>query len=225
MLLSGTPVQNDLGELLSLMSFLMPHVFGRENDVDELLEAFGWDKKSGASNGKGGASINQLRSMLAPFVLRRVKSDVLDQLVDKECFLEKAPMTAFQQTVYDNILCAHANRKEQYKEMEARKAEEVASLVAGLASNGRGADDEKKKRKGGALSKELMDLTGSSSSSSSSSAMVSVKSKGGARVGEDEGLGQGDLKVDLQISTPFPSSINMNLSDVFPLCAGGSESV
>ena len=175
----------------------MPHVFGRENDVDELLEAFGWDKKSGASNGKGGASINQLRSMLAPFVLRRVKSDVLDQLVDKECFLEKKPMTAFQQTVYDNILCAHANRKEQYKEMEAKKAEEIASLVAGLSSNGRGANDEKKKRKGGGLSKELMELTGSSSSSSSSSssAIVSVKNKGGARSGEDDGLGQGDLKV------------------------------
>ena len=201
MLLSGTPVQNDLGELLSLMSFLMPHVFGRENDVDELLEAFGWDKKSGVSNGKGGASINQLRSMLAPFVLRRVKSDVLDQLVDKECFLEKSPMTNFQQTVYDNILCAHANRKEQYKEMEARKAEEVASLVAGLAGNGHSVDDEKKKRKAGGLSKELLDLTGSSSSSSSS-AIVSVKSKGGARSGDDDELGHGDLKVNL-ISTPL----------------------
>ena len=201
MLLSGTPVQNDLGELLSLMSFVMPRVFGQDIDVDELLEAFGWDKKSGLSNGNGGVSINQLRSMLAPFVLRRVKSDVLDQLVDKECILEKSLMTTFQQTVYDNILCAHANRKEQYKEMEARKAEEVASLVAGIAGNGQGLDDEKKKRKSGGLSKELLDLTGLSSSSSSP-AIVSVKSKGGDRSGEDNELGHGDVEVNL-ISFPL----------------------
>lgn len=91
-------MQNDLGELLSLMGFVMPEVFGQDSDIDELLEAFGWDKKSGAAkagkgtNGSGGASINQLRSMLAPFVLRRVKSDVLDQLVEKQAFLEKVPM-------------------------------------------------------------------------------------------------------------------------------------
>jgi len=95
-------VQNDLGELLSLMGFVMPQVFGQDSDIDELLEAFGWDKKSGAAkagkganangSGNGGASINQLRSMLAPFVLRRVKSDVLDQLVEKQAFLEKVPM-------------------------------------------------------------------------------------------------------------------------------------
>ena len=83
LLLSGTPVQNDLGELLSLMSFTMPKLF-RNIDIDELLEGFGWDKKSGVNSSSSSAvSINQLRGMLAPFVLRRVKSDVLDQLVDK----------------------------------------------------------------------------------------------------------------------------------------------
>ena len=83
LLLSGTPVQNDLGELLSLMSFTMPKLF-RNINIDELLEGFGWDKKSGVpSSSSSSVSINQLRGMLAPFVLRRVKSDVLDQLVEK----------------------------------------------------------------------------------------------------------------------------------------------
>jgi SNF2 family DNA or RNA helicase len=83
LLLSGTPVQNDLGELLSLMSFTMPKLF-RNIDIEEVLEGFGWDKKSGVpSSSSSSVSINQLRGMLAPFVLRRIKSDVLDQLVDK----------------------------------------------------------------------------------------------------------------------------------------------
>jgi SWI/SNF-related matrix-associated actin-dependent regulator of chromatin subfamily A containing DEAD/H box 1 len=83
LLLSGTPVQNDLGELLSLMSFTMPKLF-RNIDIEDVLEGFGWDKKSGVpSSSSSSVSINQLRGMLAPFVLRRIKSDVLDQLVDK----------------------------------------------------------------------------------------------------------------------------------------------
>lgn len=83
LLLSGTPVQNDLSELLALMSFIMPDIF-RKIGIDEILEGFGWDKKSsGPSASSSAVSINQLRAMLAPFVLRRVKSDVLDQLVDK----------------------------------------------------------------------------------------------------------------------------------------------
>ena len=83
LLLSGTPVQNDLGELLSLMSFTMPKLF-RNIDVEDVLEGFGWDKRSGVpSSSSSSVSINQLRGMLAPFVLRRIKSDVLDQLVDK----------------------------------------------------------------------------------------------------------------------------------------------
>lgn len=83
LLLSGTPVQNDLSELLALMSFIMPDIF-RKIGIDEILEGFGWDRKSSGPSGSSSAvSINQLRAMLAPFVLRRVKSDVLDQLVDK----------------------------------------------------------------------------------------------------------------------------------------------
>ena len=90
LLLSGTPVQNDLGELLSLMSFTMPKLF-RNIDIEEVLEGFGWDKKSGVpSSSSSSVSINQLRGMLAPFVLRRIKSDVLDQLVDKVSYRPSA---------------------------------------------------------------------------------------------------------------------------------------
>lgn len=85
LLLSGTPVQNDLSELLALMSFIMPDIF-RKVGIDEILEGFGWDRKSNLPLGSSNSvSINQLRAMLAPFVLRRVKSDVLDQLVNKVC--------------------------------------------------------------------------------------------------------------------------------------------
>jgi SWI/SNF-related matrix-associated actin-dependent regulator 1 of chromatin subfamily A len=146
LLLSGTPVQNDLGELLSLMSFLMPKEFRKiKISIDELLEGFGWSKKNGASSSS--KSINHLRNVLAPFVLRRVKSDVLDQLPEKESFLEKVSMADFQSTVYDNILLGHATRKD---ELKSKFASEVLadSFMSGIV---------KGKRKSPA-NKELLDL-------------------------------------------------------------------
>jgi SNF2 family DNA or RNA helicase len=147
LLLSGTPVQNDLGELLSLMSFLMPKEFRKiKISIDELLEGFGWSKKNGASSSS--KSINHLRNVLAPFVLRRVKSDVLDQLPEKESFLEKVSMADFQSSVYDNILLGHATRKD---ELKSKFASEVLadSFMSGIV---------KGKRKSPA-NKELLDLT------------------------------------------------------------------
>jgi SNF2 family DNA or RNA helicase len=61
----------------------MPDIF-RKIGIEEVLEGFGWDRNSNSTTLNSSAiSINQLRAMLAPFVLRRLKSDVLDQLVDK----------------------------------------------------------------------------------------------------------------------------------------------
>jgi SWI/SNF-related matrix-associated actin-dependent regulator 1 of chromatin subfamily A len=42
LLLSGTPVQNNLNELLSMLSFLMPNVFGK-NNCEILMQVFGWN--------------------------------------------------------------------------------------------------------------------------------------------------------------------------------------
>ena len=135
LLLSGTPVQNDLSELLSLMSITMPKLF-RNINIEEVLEGFGWDKKSGVpSSSSSAVSINQLRGMLAPFVLRRIKSDVLDQLPDKESFLEKVQMTSFQSNVYDNILYGHAKRKEKLKQQFASEIL-IDSMMSGTVKKG-----------------------------------------------------------------------------------------
>jgi SWI/SNF-related matrix-associated actin-dependent regulator 1 of chromatin subfamily A len=130
LLLSGTPVQNNLSELLSLMSFLMPRVFAKI-DINDLLEGFGWDKKGVMpSISSGSISITGLRAMLAPFILRRVKSDVLNQLVDKESFVEMIQMTRFQRAVYDNILYSHARKKESVKLYGESKVVDESILTA-----------------------------------------------------------------------------------------------
>jgi SNF2 family DNA or RNA helicase len=53
----------------------------------------------------------QLRGLLAPFVLRRLKKDVLDQLSEKTTVIVTVPMTVPQQKVYDDVLLGYAARK------------------------------------------------------------------------------------------------------------------
>lgn len=106
LLLSGTPVQNNLTELLALLSFLMPDVFHHDK-CQLIVQAFGWDAKNDKSN----SSLNQMKSMLAPFVLRRLKVDVLDQLSSKSTVVHKLSMTPRQQLIYDNVISTYAQQK------------------------------------------------------------------------------------------------------------------
>eukprot|EP01035_Chromulina_nebulosa_P021866 gene21866-28307_t len=131
LLLSGTPVQNDLKELLALLRFLMPAVF-TQSKCALLISEFGWDSSSSAAPrkkskqsapavlssppGSSGLAYEKqffkLKGMLAPFVLRRLKGDVLDQLSDKVSVVERLEMTPFQRQVYEGILSGYAERKE-----------------------------------------------------------------------------------------------------------------
>lgn len=121
LLISGTPVQNDLRELLSLLSFLMPHVFA-QIDCEILLEAFGY-KKSDKTSRNPVLSLNKMRRVLAPFIMRRLKKDVLNQLVDKDIKTIMVGMSDFQKKVYFGIMQSYALRKSKMKEAAEREAD------------------------------------------------------------------------------------------------------
>ena len=74
--LSGTPIENNLGELYSLFRFLNPAMFGSAAQFNEdyLLPIQKQNDKEAAQ---------QLRKKIYPFVLRRLKKDVLADLPDK----------------------------------------------------------------------------------------------------------------------------------------------
>ncbi|RZC74931.1 hypothetical protein C5167_050405 [Papaver somniferum] len=72
LMLTGTPLQNDLHELWSLLEFMMPDLFATGDvDLKKLLNSE--DKELNA----------RIKSILGPFILRRMKSDVMQQLVPK----------------------------------------------------------------------------------------------------------------------------------------------
>ena len=97
--LTGTPVENRLTELWSIMHVLNPGLLGN-------LTAF---KKSFATpieKHNDPEATELLRRVTAPFVLRRLKSDrsIIDDLPDKIEMTEHCPLTSEQATLYQAIV-------------------------------------------------------------------------------------------------------------------------
>ena len=82
LLLTGTPLQNNLMELWSLLHFLMPHIFESHKEFKD------WFSNPVTGMIEGTETVNQdvierLHKILRPFLLRRLKKDVEKSLKDK----------------------------------------------------------------------------------------------------------------------------------------------
>ena len=117
-LLTGTPLQNSLPELWALLNFLLPTIFNSVETFDQ------WFNKPFAQFGSSGTGdnsnndkaseevvnteerlliIQRLHELLRPFMLRRIKSDVLDQLPDKVEKVLKCDLSSWQKELYKQI--------------------------------------------------------------------------------------------------------------------------
>ncbi|MDA2809461.1 DEAD/DEAH box helicase [Nocardiopsis sp. RSe5-2] len=97
--LTGTPVENRLGEFWSIMEFANPGLLG-EREAFEKRTAAAIER--GPSQEEGAAAATRLRRATAPFVLRRVKTDrdVIADLPDKQEMKTWCTLTAEQASLY-----------------------------------------------------------------------------------------------------------------------------
>jgi SWI/SNF-related matrix-associated actin-dependent regulator of chromatin subfamily A member 5 len=95
LLITGTPLQNNLHELWALLNFLLPDVFGDSEAFDQWFSGQGEDQDT---------VVQQLHRILRPFLLRRVKSDVEKSLLPKKEINLYVPMSDMQVQWYKKIL-------------------------------------------------------------------------------------------------------------------------
>lgn len=91
LLITGTPVQNTLGELSALMDFLMPGEVDIEDNMDLTSEA-------------AGEKIAALTTMIQPYILRRTKGKVENDLPPKSEKIIRVELSDVQLDYYKNIL-------------------------------------------------------------------------------------------------------------------------
>ncbi|KAL7436596.1 hypothetical protein ACHAXM_005269 [Skeletonema potamos] len=96
LLITGTPLQNNLHELWALLNFLLPEIFG---DSEQFDQWFSLSDSSGQEN-----VIRKLHTVLRPFMLRRVKKDVATALPPKKETKLFIGLTDMQQEWYKRIL-------------------------------------------------------------------------------------------------------------------------
>jgi len=127
LLLTGTPLQNNLKELWSLLNFLLPEIFDDLRVFESWFDAKNMhesedEKKRVVAQEMQNNILTTLHQILTPFLLRRVKSDVDLQIPPKKEVLVYCPLTDRQRTLYQAVLDKALT--ELYKE-EDKEGEEV----------------------------------------------------------------------------------------------------
>ena len=107
--LSGTPIENHLGELWALFDFLNPGLLGSRDDFAtsyrEPIEQRG-DKDR----------VESLRERVRPYILRRTKDAVAPELPAKTHLVRAVSLTGLQRELYESIrVAAHADVRKEIK--------------------------------------------------------------------------------------------------------------
>lgn len=107
LLLTGTPLQNNLTELWALLNFLLPSIFNSADTFET------WFKQPFETTTLGDTAeleeeetllvINRLHQVLRPFLLRRLKTDVESQLPQKVEHVIRCDMSAWQRVLYRQV--------------------------------------------------------------------------------------------------------------------------
>ena len=101
LLITGTPLQNNLHELWSLLNFLLPDVFTSADDFDAWFNL-----KDGQAETQ---IIDQLHKVLKPFLLRRLKTDVKSEIPPKKEIYVECGLSKMQKEWYRSILTKDLN--------------------------------------------------------------------------------------------------------------------
>lgn len=104
LLLTGTPIQNSMAELWSLLHFIMPSLFDSHSEFNEWFSKDIEKKAANKAAALDNEQLSRLHMILAPFMLRRIKSDVEHELADKIEVQVDCSLSTRQRAIYDAIM-------------------------------------------------------------------------------------------------------------------------
>ena len=99
LVLTGTPVENSVADLWSIMDFLMPGYLGNSQSFRS-----GYELPIARGGDEGALAASRLKRKLHPFLLRRMKKEVARDLPEKIERVSTCTLTRDQQTVYRELL-------------------------------------------------------------------------------------------------------------------------
>lgn len=122
LLLTGTPIQNNFSELGALISFILPKSAQEIKWLQSLQKLDNAIEQSHV--------ITRVRTMLGPFILRRLKAEVLDQLVAKKLQKEIVPQSEDQKQLYATIMTNTRKTLSEAKGQKEKKDNDVPESLA-----------------------------------------------------------------------------------------------
>ena len=100
LLITGTPLQNNLHELWALLNFLLPNLFSSAENFDAIFN----EAESDSGSERGHSLLENLQKLLRPFMLRRLKTQVETDLPPKKISLIYTGLSELQRKLYRSIL-------------------------------------------------------------------------------------------------------------------------
>lgn len=108
LILTGTPLQNNLPELWALLNFVLPKIFNSSKTFDEWFNTpfanTGTQERLEMTEEETLLVIRRLHKVLRPFLLRRLKKEVEKDLPDKVEKVVRCKLSSLQQQLYEQML-------------------------------------------------------------------------------------------------------------------------
>ncbi|ODV83568.1 hypothetical protein CANARDRAFT_202812 [[Candida] arabinofermentans NRRL YB-2248] len=104
LLITGTPLQNNLHELWALLNFLLPDIFSDSETFDEWFSGSNTNGDGDGDGDKDDSIVQQLHKVLQPFLIRRIKSEVEKSLLPKQELNLYVSMSEMQKKWYQKLL-------------------------------------------------------------------------------------------------------------------------
>lgn len=165
LLITGTPLQNNISELWSLLHFLLPEVFNDLNSFES------WFDFSSVLDNQGQAElvekrkrnlVTSMHAILKPFLLRRLKTDVEHSLPKKREYILYAPLTLEQKDLYREIIKGTGRQYLESKALERLESKSISSSRSQSAKRKRDDSDDSTPAKSTSSSKASTPVSSSS---------------------------------------------------------------